>query len=150
MNLSELPQKRGTILESFVGIEGFISSIISLHFLHKVDTDFVINVLGNEQATFGFKRNILEQVIEGNSENQRELQNLRTLNQIRNLFGHSIAEVGDDDTKSPVYFQDTKNLSKKLDAQSEFDRFVELRDPTLKWLQRIFVEKGGTLKTKQT
>lgn len=145
MNLKELSQRRGTIFESFIGIEGFVSSIISLHFLHKVDTDFVMKVLGDEQATFGFKRNILKQIIEDNKINKVGLENLATLNRIRNLFGHAIAQVKDKVKKAPVCFQDPKNPNKKLDAQEEFNRFYKLYDPTFQWLKNILAEKGGTL-----
>ena len=143
MNLSELPQKRGTIVESFIAIEGFIGAIISLHFLHKLDTDFIIRVLGNEQATFGFRRNILKQIIKDSQENKKELENLATLNRIRNLFGHAIGQAKG--REAPTSFEDPKNPGKTLDAQKQFDRFIELRNPTIKWLQDIFIEKGGTL-----
>lgn len=145
MNLKELSQRRGTILESFIGIEGLVSSIISLHFLHKVDTDFIIKVLGDEQATFGFRRNILKQIVEDNRESKAGLENLAILNRIRNLFGHAIAEIKDEVKKAPVYFQDPKKSGKKLDAQEEFDRFYKLYDLTFQWLKSVLIEKGGTL-----
>jgi len=64
MNFAEVQQARGKIIYSFISLEVMIKTIISLHYLKKIDNKFIFNILGSEQANFGFIRNALTEIID--------------------------------------------------------------------------------------
>src|SRR3989344_69721 len=115
-DIKNLQMTRGFIVDRFILIENLICTIISQHYLGHPDADFVVNVLGNELSNFGFKRNILEHIIEEKEDKKIFFTN----------------------PKSP------KNQDKELNMEKELEKFKELHAVVSSWLINIAKAKGVT------
>ena len=145
MNYRNLTFARGHVMDKFVHIELMINSIISAHFLGRVETDFVVNILNNEMSSFGFKKTVLKQIMDERNYNQ-EFQNLEKLNRIRNLFGHgslnlrkgtNIAAVD-----AEIWFLDPKKVGQPADPAANLKTFDELFTIVSNWLIKVGKDKG--------
>jgi len=148
-DIKNLQMTRGFIVDRFILIENLICTIISQHYLGHPDADFVVNVLGNELSNFGFKRNILEHIIEEKEDNKKQIDNLHKLNRIRNLFCHSTPKVKEDKEKEnkQIFFtnpKSPKNQDKELNMEKELEKFKELHAVVSSWLINIAKAKGVT------
>lgn len=146
MTRKELTNVRGQVISQFCNIETWVCFIISLHYLKQINTDFVINVLGHEQCTFGFKRNILTHIIADNKINQQLLQKLGTVSRIRNIFAHASEVFIEDPTPDgDIFFRNPKSQDddkKLLDPRLELEDFQSSYAELIAWLESIATEKG--------
>ena len=85
MKNSELAFHRGVVISYFSRIETLINIIISQHYLKKADSDFIFNVLGNEQVTFAFRRNTLQHIMDLKDDDLL-MKNLRKINELLYIF----------------------------------------------------------------
>ena len=147
MNYHEITYARGWVVDKFVSVELAINTIISMNFLGKIDINFIINVLNNEQSSFAFKRNILIQLIDSDKF-KKNIENLHRLNNLRNVFGHAslrlINEKSPEDENAVFNFNNPKKSNDTLEAQKLFDEFKTLYPIVLEWLIAIGKEKGIT------
>ena len=90
MNYENLTNARGHVVDRFVCIELMINSIVSKHYLGKVETNFVVNVLNNEMASFGFKKTVLKQIID---EKTRKELTQKDWKELAKAYGQNLAEM---------------------------------------------------------
>lgn len=147
MNYKEITYARGYVVDKFVSIELAINTIISQNFLGKIDINFIINVLNNEQSSFAFKRNILVQLIDSNKY-KKNIEDLYCLNNLRNIFGHASLRLMSgrypDDENAIFNFNNPRKKDNILDAQKLFDKFTALYPIVLEWLIVLGKERGIT------
>jgi hypothetical protein len=146
MNFKELIYSRGNVIEKFISIELAINAIISMHYLKRVDTNFVVNVLNNEQSNFGFKKNILKQIIDC-KKYKKEFKILENLNRIRNLFGHASFNIKNQNNKLTdesikMYLNDPKKSGNIIDPEVKMKEFLELYNEFWPWLIKISKQFG--------
>lgn len=145
MNHEELKYARGYVTDKFVCIELMINSIISAHFLGRVDTDFVINVLNNEMSSFAFKKTILKQIVDEKA-TQKNFNDLEKLNRIRNLFCHGSLNLPQGsnikDPDANIFFNDPKKVNELADPEENLEVFDKLFSIVSDWLVKIGEEKG--------
>ena len=112
----------GAITQKFVGIEQFIAGCISRYYFDgKENLDFILNVLGNEQSTFGLKRNVFLHLFKPEDPNFES--NLGRLNTIRNMFAHApLMHKGD---RCEFYFRDAKNKEKPANIDKDPKKFED-------------------------
>src|SRR3989344_571966 len=141
MKENELRLARGKIAEKFIGIEQIIAAIVCYYYLGKEDVNFMLNILGNDQATFGFKRNMLQKLI---AIDDVFLQNLNKLNKIRNIFLHS-PRMGDSNDSGNFYFRNpesTNPVNKELDPEKLLEDFMTIFPETYLRLHKEAVKLG--------
>jgi hypothetical protein len=147
MNNKEITYARGRVVDNFVSIELAINAIISQNFLGKIDINFVINVLNNEQSSFAFKRNILVQLIDSDKY-KKKIEELHRLNNLRNIFGHASLRLRSgqsrEDENAVFDFNDPRKKDNILDAQKLLDEFTVLYPIVLEWLITLGKERGIT------
>jgi len=145
MNYENLTNARGHVVDRFVCIELMINSIVSKHYLGKVETNFVVNVLNNEMASFGFKKTVLKQIIDEKTY-QQEFQNLEKINRIRNLFSHGSLNLKEGSNitapDAKIWLNDPKKVDQPTDPGENLKSFDELFITVLNWLIEIGKEKG--------
>jgi len=147
MNYREITYARGWVVDKFVSVELAINTVISQNFFGRVDTNFVINILNNEQSFFAFKRNILIKSIDCDKF-KKNIEDLHSLNRLRNIFSHASLRLRNEksmeDENAVFDFNDPKKSDNILDAQKLFDEFEVLYPIVLEWLIAIGKEKGIT------
>jgi len=128
MKNSELAFHRGVVISHFSRIETLINIIISQHYLKKADSDFIFNVLGNEQVTFAFRRNTLQHIMDLKDDDLL-MKNLRKINEIRNIFAHQMESIKEKPwVDSEPYFKNPRYLKQKkkeFTAQELYDEFIK-------------------------
>ncbi|MFA6460603.1 MAG: hypothetical protein WCV73_05185 [Patescibacteria group bacterium] len=148
MKNSELAFHRGVLISHFSRIEILINSLISQHYLKKVSFDFIINVLGNEQVTFAFRRDILKH-IKNLKDNDELIHNLRKLCLIRNIFAHQMETIKEKPwIDSEPYFKNPKypqQKNKEFSAQELYDEFMQKYPLVVKILFDYLTASGVTL-----
>lgn len=145
MNYETLTYTRGHVVDRFVCIELMVNSIISKHYLGKVETNFVVNVLNNEMASFGFKKTVLKQIVDETT-CQQKFQNLEKINRIRNLFSHGSLNLKEGSNitapDAKIWLNDPKKVNQPSDPEENLKSFDELFIAVSNWLIEIGKEKG--------
>ena len=148
MKNEEIIHHRGKVLHSFVTVELMINTIISMHYLKRVDSDFVIDVLNNEMSSFGFKKSILKQILNG-ADHESSFKKLEKLNRIRNLFAHATPILMNvdvtkniNDERAEVWFRNPKIPGTEVDPQIKFKEYNELFPQVCSWLNSIGRKNG--------
>lgn len=89
MKGEEVSRYRSEIIEDFIGLEGLIGCLISIHYLGRLSLAFYHEVLYDEYFSFGLKVRILEKILYSEGKDAREkVEKLRRANNIRNIFAH--------------------------------------------------------------
>jgi hypothetical protein len=137
MELRDLRNVRGEILEKFISIEKTIDLIINFHYFKQLNLSFYYHVLGDEYFSFALKRRILERIT------GIEFQELRRLNNIRNWFSHGggiLIEPGDKNT--PPYLPDTCDWNKPIDYEQLKMEFLKKEPIVRKVLDEELKKRG--------
>ena len=156
MKLKDLPKERGEILDTFITIDTAISMIISKHYLGdspplpsqiNKEIDFLVNVMGNDQCTFAFKRNILIHILRTDNLDASLMEELYRLNKLRNIFAHStyITNSNPQTPESEVYYQNPKfpwDKTKNILAEDLKKEFNTLAPDIINWLIDLAKRKG--------
>lgn len=140
MEDQDIKKLRADVIEKFINLEILVSAIITQHYFHKVDKNFLYQVLYDEYFNFGIKLNILLKIIE--RPDNKVINKLRRLSKIRNTFAHSgllITKVA----SGRQFYLDTRKLDNEIDFQELFEEFCEFENPVLNYLLKVFKEKGG-------
>jgi hypothetical protein len=129
-------------------MEMLVNAIISQHYLKKVVDAFLLEVLYDEYFNFGLKINILEKILEKiNKFDNKKIQNLRRLNNIRNHFAHrnqQFIDLNSGEERVP----DPKRPNVGLDLEFLHDEFVSKEKEVVLFLKEIFERLGGVLSEK--
>lgn len=147
MNIPEVTKARAEVIEGFIQIETLISSIISNYYVGRQNPFsfvFALEVLYDENCSFGMKRNILEKILDSIMEGadkkaaEAQFQKLFKLNKIRNLFGHCgpdiyLAKEGNDIRITP----NPSNPSQRVDFDKEYQEFRKLEPEVFLWLNEL-------------
>lgn len=91
MSREILTKYRTKVIEDFIKIEGYINTIICMHYLGCLSVKFFWQVLQDELFNFGLRVNILEKIFKDvlpSKELNRLIDDLRRLSKIRNYFAH--------------------------------------------------------------
>jgi hypothetical protein len=159
MKLKDLANDRGEILSVFITIDNALSMIISKHYLGDApasparvnrETDFLVNVMGNDQCTFALKRNIFAHILRIDNLDASLMEELYRVNKIRNIFAHSpwFTETNPQDPESEVYYQNSKfpwDKSKNILAEDLKREFNTLSPDIINWLYTLALNKGIAL-----
>jgi hypothetical protein len=137
---------RGEVIELFSELETIIASIISQHYFGKFHTDFVLNVLYDDQCSFGLKRNILKKIVPDLDDKIR--QKLDRLNRTRNIFAHCTLELvkGSSPQSDASFFPNPGKPKESIDFKVLRDSFVTDFPAVNKYLLDILEKKGQHLK----
>ena len=137
MNIPEVTKARAEVIEGFIQIETLLGNIISSYYIGRENPFgfmFALEVLYDENCSFGMKRNILEKILgaileeaDKKKEAQAQFQKLFKLNKIRNLFAHCgpdlfIAKEGRGIHVTP----NPSNPSQPVDFDKEYQEFKNL------------------------
>jgi len=156
MKLKDLPTERGDIISVFITIDTAISMIISKHYLGdspipanqtNKEIDFLVNVMGNDQCTFGLKRNILQHILRIDNLDGSLLEELFRINKLRNIFAHSQYITNDNPStpESEVYYQNPKfpwDKRKNISAEDLKKEYYSLTPDIISWLYDLAQKKG--------
>jgi hypothetical protein len=152
MKVKDLDSVRGSIVTRFVTIDTALNMIIARHYLgdspdNKRWTDFLFNVLENEQCTFAFRRNIFIHILRSDNVDSSNVEELNRLNKIRNVFAHK-QHISGDVTQTPesdVYYTNPKfpqDKSKNIPADDYIKEFDQLYPDVMNWLFAMCKKKG--------
>jgi len=149
MEEKTLSQMRSNVIERFINIETIINSIISQHYLKRVETPFLLEVLYDEYFSFALRRRILEKILRRTSTeyDNKRIETLNRLNTIRNYFAHTGpeifkgAEVPQEGQKGSV--PDPRNLDRHIDYSALYRDFQDLAPDTEKFLFEFYKKLGG-------
>lgn len=138
--------KRAEIIEKFINIESLMNSIITRRFFKYPPVEFLFDVLYDPCFTFALRRNIFLKVYP--SFNDKKLEDLNRLNNIRNLFAHCGPEVvwvaSPPSSHSPTVIPDPKKPREKVfDFESLHKEFLEKEGPMTVYLADIYKKLGG-------
>lgn len=151
MNFAEISKARGQVIDNFVQIETLIASIISNFYVGRQNPYsfmFSLQVLYDENCSFGMKRNILKKILEliqlernKKKEDGSNFEKLYKLNKVRNLFAHCGPDVfiaiegqGKRITPSP------QDPSTPIDFGGELQIFMKLFPEVFLWLNELLPE----------
>ena len=145
-----LSKYRAEVIERFINIEWMINAIICQHYLKKVITSFMLEVLYDPYFSFALRRRILEKILKNiNKYDKQVIEDLHQLNNIRNLFAHCGQEfimLTDKPLKRKVI--DPRDIEKELDFESLHDDFMKIVGGVEKYLVKLQYDLGVTLITK--
>lgn len=140
MKDQDIKKLRAEVIEKFISLEILVSAIITQHYFHILEKNFLTQVLYDEYFNFGLKHHILRKITE--RPDNKVLDKLYNLNKIRNTFAHSglfFTEV----TSGRQGFINTRKLDNEIDFQKLFEEYCDLEKPVFDYLGKVFKEKGG-------
>ena len=155
----KIKEYRAQVIEEFINLEWIINAIISQHYFGEVRRDFTLEVLYDEQCSFGLRRRILEKIIPDFDKTQKH--NLSRLNTIRNYFAHvgvQTREPTGNGEKSVIMVPDPRKPGKAVDLAELYKEFREKRPKVAKYLVgvakklgvKFTVEEGKSVKIANT
>lgn len=151
MNIANITKVRGQVVEDFVQIETLITTIITNFYVGRQNPFsfmFSLQVLYDENCSFGMKRNILKKIItlthpekEQVKETEREFHKLHKLNKIRNLFAHCGPDIyfavqgkGRRITPNP------QSPTEPIELDRQYVTYKELYPQVFRWLNALLQE----------
>lgn len=146
MKIEALRICRGRIIEKFIGVEQLLAGLITWHYFEKQNLEFTLNILGNDQSNFGFKRNIFLLLFK--SETPDFIPSLNKLNKIRNIFSHA-PMMRKNDTSDDYYFRNIDSdqpVNTELDPEKLNLEFNEIFPKVIVGLNKIAEIKGWPMK----
>jgi len=135
-------RKRSEVIETAINIEWLIGIIICQHYLHKIDSHFLFEVMYDEYFTMGLKRKILEKIVDKESIN---IEKLNRLIRIRNNFAHCGPEITKFTPQEITFIPDPRNPEKHINFDAEHQEFVIIAKELKLSLMNIFLSKGGKI-----
>ena len=138
MDREQIRITRGRVIENFVAIEQMIAATVCWHYLGHEDLDFILNIFGNDQANFSFKRNVFLHIYE--LENTDFAHKLNRLNKIRNLFIYSPLVANSVEYKD-FFFRDPENdnpVNTKIDPNALFQEFEKYLSQFIQLYHTVF------------
>ena len=141
--MNEISNYRAEVIERSINIEWIINGIISQHYFKHVNTNFLFEVLYDQNITFALKRNILEKILQSlNHQNQQKIHELNRLNSIRNYFAHCNQEIYT--IKSNESFvPDPKKPENPIDFKKLYEEFMSIAKQVEYWLFDEYKGMGG-------
>jgi hypothetical protein len=148
MEEQTLSQMRAEVIKKLIDVETIINTIISQHYLNRVDQPFFFEVLYDEYFSFALRRRILEKIL-GKSitdNDKKQIEDLNRLNTIRNYFAHTGPEIFEKSTiphegqKGRV--PDPRNLGKAIDYPKLYNEFQNLEITVSKYLLNLCKKLG--------
>jgi len=141
MDEDSLTAARGEIIEDFIDLETMVNTVISAHYFKEISIPFYYEVLYDENFSFGFKLKILAKIVPQDKQNRRHIENLRSLNHIRNYFAHRGAQFlppGELGENGMVGFvPDPKNLDKVIDYDKLYKDFRNKQTIEFQYLDKL-------------
>ena len=123
MNLRELKAARGDVVDKFADLETFVNLIICHYFLKRIDPKFILEVLYDEQFSFGLRRNVLEKVVP--DFDRKQMENLHRINKLRNYFAHCGLTMSGPPFGDSVYPSPRKGGKEALDWDALYREFTQ-------------------------
>lgn len=139
-NQEELSKWRSEVIEGMISVEWYMNAVICQHYFNRVDRSFWLDVLYNEQFSFGLRRSIVERIA------GKDWQDLRRIGTIRNLFAHCDIELTDIRAGVPGQPRtpDPRKPEKDVNFAELFKEFREMRGPVEQKLLNLYRKLGGT------
>jgi len=138
-NQEQVSKWRSEVIEGMISVEWYMNAVICQHYFNRVDRSFWLDVLYNEQFSFGLRRSIVERIP------GKDWQDLRRMGTIRNLFAHCDIELID--IRGGVLGQprmpDPRKPEKDVDFAALFADFKEKRGPVEQELLNLYRKLGG-------
>ena len=149
MTSKSISELRSEVIEVFIGIEGLVDCIIGAHYLGRLSLAFYHEVLYDEYFSFGLKVRILTKILssEGNPA-EKQIQLLRRLNNIRNIFAHCGITRYDAETKTS-YIPNPKQPDEGLDFNALHTEFVDALPDLRDYLLAKAAERGANIRIKK-
>lgn len=141
MSEETLRSYRNEIIERCISLELLMSGIISYHYFGKISMSFLLEVLYDENCSFGFKRKIVEKIVP-NLDRSR-INNLNRIGSIRNYFAHYHPNIIHPETGDKVAV-DTRHLYRIIDFETLYKEFQRLYPPVSEYLTGILEKISGT------
>lgn len=129
MSREILTKYRTKVIEDFIKIEGYINTIICMHYLGDLSVKFILQVLHDELFNFGLRVNILEKIFKTVSPSKELnclIDDIRKLSKIRNYFTHcntSYFEPPEEDVINAVI--PSEDEIDKLDIEGKLRKFEQ-------------------------
>lgn len=145
-NISEY---RSQVIEKFINIETLMNAIICQHYFHRIITHFFLEVLYDEHFNFSLRRNIFEKILKKlDKYENKKIQNLHKLNNIRNYFAHCNQEMFKLDKNGNVKksgVPDPRKIENYIDFEEKYKEFIQLEPEMSIYLGKVYKEMGGEM-----
>ena len=137
MSREILTKYRTKVIEDFIKIEGYINTIICMHYLGCLSVNFFWQVLQDELFNFGLRVNILEKILLTISPSKKDFQSLiedlRRLSKIRNYFAHCNTSFLEPSEESEIEEkQHHEEAIAQVDIETRLKKFEELEKEIMK------------------
>ncbi len=140
---NKIANYRGVIIQDSINVEAMLGSIIINYFImENKHSEFLTKVIEDENFSFGFKINIINQI---NFETYEGfIEDLRRINNIRNIFAHCLP--GSVTTGALSYYNKNKKkeeLAELKDFHEEFiTKVVKVNDQLNKIFWKLVYESN--------
>jgi hypothetical protein len=137
MDEATLDRYRADVIKRSIKIEWFLNFLISLHYLKRVDEEFILKILYDPSFSFRLKVSAVQKI---NGIDSGIIGRLHEMADIRNYFAHFdinfVVPTGE-----KVSF-DPKHLEQTINFQEKYDRFIELEKIVNPYLFKVCKELG--------
>lgn len=141
----KISKYRSAVIERTINIEWIMNSIITQHYMGRMEMPFIYEVLYDEYFSFALKRRIIEKITP--ECDGKIIQKLNRINTVRNYFAHcnQLVVEGQNplDVSAPQGVLDPRKAGKYIDFEKLFEEFTELAGPIEEYLSKIFTDLGG-------
>jgi hypothetical protein len=138
-NQEEVSEWRSEVIEGMINVEWLMNAVICQHYFKLIDRSFWLEVLYNEQFSFGLRRSIVERIV------REDWQDLRRMGTIRNLFAHCGLELTDIKKGVPgrPRTPSPRDPEKDVNFAALVEEFRQMRGPVEQRLLNLYQKKGG-------
>ena len=130
MSREILTKYRTKVIEDFIKIEGYVNTIICMHYLGCLSVKFILQVLQDELFNFGLRVNILEKILatllSSKKDFQRTIEDLRRLSKIRNYFAHCNTSFFEPPKEIEIDETQRSEVTAQVDIETRLKEFEEL------------------------
>lgn len=154
---SDRSRQRGEVIERSMDIEWLMNAIISQHYFGQVRLPFVIEVLCDENCSFGMKRSVIDKIVK-DFDGQR-MQDLYRLCYIRNQFAHVHEKFvpGSESPPTDAIAVDSRRV-KRWNGSAEglqtaaisfdalYEEFMRIAGPLVDYLLGVHEGLGGVVR----
>ncbi|OFV80042.1 MAG: hypothetical protein A2Y78_14650 [Acidobacteria bacterium RBG_13_68_16] len=145
MSLLPTVQQRSEVIERAINIEWLMALVICQHYLHKVLWPFLVEVLYDENFSFGLKVAIILKICKPTTQQE---QDLRCVNRIRNQFAHLGPHVATSARPSEFFIPDPRRPDRPIDFAALYHEFQSLAGRVEEFLGQALLARGGQLTEK--
>ena len=134
MSEENLRSYRNEVIERCISLELLLSGIISYHYFGNINMPFMLEVLYDENCSFGFKRKIVEKIVP--EVDRSRINDLNRIGSIRNYFAHCHPNIIHPLTGDKVAV-DTRKKYRTIDFENLYEEFQRLYPSVSKYLDGI-------------